>query len=342
MPRRCETSSVESETREGAPPPPLPSSDLSLWCRLQRAALVLVELTKARLVSLVTVTAAVGFVMAGGSPGPGLWWLVLGTALSAAGSMALNEWAEAGQDARMERTRHRPLPAGEIAPRAALAIGLLLVTAGVSLLAWHANALTAALGLTVVVTYVLVYTPLKTRTPACTLAGAVCGALPPTMGWAAVEGRLPLGAFVLAAVLFLWQIPHFLALAWLYRDDYERAGFRMLPVVDPSGNATTAMAVVYSLALVPVTEAAAWLGMAGSTYAVGAAALGSGLLLSALALERSRAARDARRLFVATLLYLPLVLGLMAVDRRTPWLQADRLGTAAPPAAVREPARPPR
>jgi protoheme IX farnesyltransferase len=242
-------------------------------------------------------------------------WTLLGTALAAAGSMALNEWSEAGLDARMERTRHRPVPAAEIAPRQALAVGLGLATVGLAMLASRVNLLAAGLGLTVVVVYLLVYTPLKTRTPACTLAGAVCGALPPMMGWAGAAGRLTAGAFLLGAVLFLWQIPHFLGLAWVHREDYERAGFRMLPVVDRDGDTTARMVVLYTLALLPVTLAATLIGMAGATFAVGAGILGGGLTLSALMLARTRDAREARALFLATLLYLPLLLGLMTVDR---------------------------
>ena len=276
----------------------------------------LVELTKARLVTLVVATTGVGFAMAGGR----IAWLALGTlgatASAAAGSMALNEWQEADRDARMERTRRRPVPSGEIAPGAALALGLTLASGGVLALAVAVNLTTAALGLAVVLLYTLVYTPLKTRSPLATLVGAVCGALPPMMGWTAVTGRVGLGAWILAGVLFLWQIPHFLALAWLYREDYERGGFRMLPLADRRGDITVLMVVLYALALLPVSLAAVLAGLAGAVYAVGAVILGGGLLLSSLTLARTRADADARRLFVSTLLYLPLLLGLMTADRR--------------------------
>ena len=165
---------------------------------------------------------------------------MLGTALAAAGSMALNQVLEADRDARMERTQKRPLPAGAIGRRAALVFGLVAASLGLAVLTVRATAVTALLGLTVVLVYTLVYTPLKPRTPLCTLVGAVCGAIPPMMGWAATGAALSFGAWLLAGVLFLWQIPHFLALAWLYREDYERGGFRMLPVVDPSGRVTGA------------------------------------------------------------------------------------------------------
>lgn len=296
---------------------------------------VLVELTKARLVTLVVVTAGVGFALAGGTVSALLAWAMLGTALAAAGSMALNEWQEAHLDARMERTRRRPLPAGEIAPGLALAVGLGLAAAGVAVLAALVNLLTAALGLAVVLLYTLAYTPLKTRSPLATLVGAVCGALPPMMGWAAVANELGLGAWILASVLFLWQIPHFLALAWLYREDYERGGFRMLPLVDRRGDVTALMVVLYALSLIPVSLSAVLAGLAGNAYAAGALILGGGLVVSSVTLARSRADADARRLFVATLLYLPLLLGLLAFDRTPregPQLEARAAVTWSPAA----------
>jgi len=291
---------------------PAPRSERS---RRLPGLLVWVELTKARLVTLVLVTTGVGFALAGGTVSPLLAWAMLGTALAAAGSMALNEWQEAHLDARMERTRRRPLPAGDVTPAFALAVGLGLAAGGVAVLAALVNLLTAALGFAVVVLYTLAYTPLKTRSPLATLVGAVCGALPPVMGWTAAANGVGLGAWILAGVLFLWQIPHFLALAWLYREDYERGGFRMLPLVDRRGDVTALMVVLYALALVGVSLSAALAGIAGNAYAAGALVLGAGLVLSSLALARSRADADARRLFVATLLYLPLLLGLLALDR---------------------------
>lgn len=289
------------------PPPPL---------RRAPGLQTLAELTKARLVTLVVATTGVGHAVAGGEVSALLAWATLGTALAAAGAMALNQWQEAARDARMERTRRRPLPAGDLSPGLALVFGLALAAAGIAVLAALVNLLTAALGLAVVLLYTLVYTPLKVRSPLATLVGAVCGALPPMMGWTAVTNGLGLGAWILAGVLFLWQIPHFLALAWLYREDYERGGFRMLPLVDRQGDVTALMAVLYALALVPVSLSAALAGLAGGAYAAGALVLGGGLVLSSVALARSRAEADARRLFVATLLYLPLLLGLLAVDRK--------------------------
>ena len=278
------------------------------------------ELTKIRLTSLVVATTAVGFVMAAAAHRH-LALLIptlLGTTLACAGAMALNQFLEAARDARMRRTMRRPVPSGVITPRHALVFGLVVVAAGLGLLAAFVNVLTAILGLTVVLVYTLVYTPLKPRSPLCTLAGAVCGAIPPMMGWTATGAELGFGAWILAGVLFLWQIPHFLALAWLYRADYARGGFRMLPLVDASGRATGRMTVLYSLALLPVGVLAALGGITRWRFAVVAVALGCCLLVlsSLLALHRTDAV--ARRLFIATLAYLPLLLGAMVADRLPP------------------------
>ncbi len=277
-------------------------------------------LAKLRLVVLVVATAAVGFLLAP-SPAPSPLQLPLalaGTFLAAAGAMALNQRIEATRDARMERTRNRPVPAGTIRPRAAATFGAVVAAAGLLTLAVGANLLTASLGLAVVLLYTLVYTPLKTRTPMCTLAGALCGAIPPMMGWTAAGAGLGYGAWLLAGVLFLWQIPHFLALAWLYRDDYRRGGFRMLPVVEPSGALTGAAVVLYSLALVPVGILAALGGVTGWLAAGGALALGAALTGLAIQLAARRTSAAARRVFLATLAYLPLLLGVLVADRRTP------------------------
>jgi protoheme IX farnesyltransferase len=287
------------------------------------------QLTKVRLTLLVVTTTAVGCLMASG-PRPNLAtmaWTLLGTALAAAGSMALNQVLEVARDARMERTKDRPLPAGAIGRGHALVFGLATASGGVALLAAMATVLTALLGLAVVLLYTLVYTPLKPRTPLCTLAGAVCGAIPPLMGWTATGAALSFGAWVLAGVLFLWQIPHFLALAWLYREDYARGGFRMLPAVDPSGRVTGQMAVLYALALVPVGAVGVLGGVTGWVFAAGSLILGSALVAFALSLAGLRTDRVARRLFLATLAYLPLLLGLMVADKLP--AHAVRLAVAA-------------
>ena len=278
------------------------------------------ELAKARLASLVVVTTAVGYLMAGGGRGSAatLAATLVGTALAACGSMALNQLLEAERDGRMERTRNRPVPAGVVTPRHALAFGVTVAATGLATLALRVNLPTAALGLAVVLLYTLVYTPLKTRSPLCTLAGAVCGAIPPMMGWTATGSPLSFGAWLLAGVMFLWQIPHFLALAWLYREDYARGGFRMLPAVDASGRVTGAMAVLYSLALVPVGVLAALGGMTGWGFAAASLALGGALVALASALAARRTEPVARWLFLATLAYLPLLLGAMLADRVAP------------------------
>ncbi len=283
----------------------------------RHVAHTLVELTKARLVTLVLVTTGVGFVLAGRAPldWGGLVWTVVGTGLAAAGVMSLNQGVEWRRDALMVRTRLRPVPSGAVSPRQALVFGTLVSAAGIAVLALRVNALTALLGAAVVLLYVLVYTPLKTRTSLCTLAGAVCGAIPPMMGWSGAAGRLGFGAWILAALLFCWQIPHFLALAWLYREDYERGGFRMLPSLDPGGAMTGRTAVLYCFALLPIGVVAALSGLSGWGAALGSLACGTLLLLLGVQLARTRSDAAARRLFLGTLAYLPLLLALMVADR---------------------------
>jgi protoheme IX farnesyltransferase len=275
------------------------------------------ELTKARLVALVLLTTLVGFVAGSGDyvAWPRLAWTVVGTALTALGANALNEWIEMRADGLMERTRNRPLPTGRLTPRQAVSAAVAMVVAGPVLLVLAVNPLAAGLALLAAVVYLAAYTPMKTRSPACTLIGAVCGALPPMVGWAAAAGRLEAGAWVLGATLFVWQIPHFLALAWLYRDDYARGGFRMLPIVDRTGSTTGVMVILWSLALLPAGLAATLAGLAGWVYAVGSLLLGLGLLALGVELYRRRSEASARRLFVASLIYLPLLLAFMMADR---------------------------
>jgi heme o synthase len=275
------------------------------------------ELFEVRLTALVLMTTAAGFVA--GSPHriqtPLLFWTLLGTGLCAAGANAINQWAEAARDARMERTRARPLPAGRMSPRHALRAAFLALIPGLILLASRVNPLTALLAAVVVVLYILVYTPLKPRTPWCTLVGAVCGAIPPMMGWTGATGALHPGAWILGGLLFFWQIPHFLALAWLYRDDYARGGFLMLPSLDPTGRRTAIGAMLGIFVLLPSGIAIARLGISGSAFAIGSVGLGAGLLFLGTRMWRDRSQRNARRLFVGSLLYLPLLLGLMIANR---------------------------
>jgi len=321
-----------------------PRPDHRVRTSLRRWWRIAAELTKARLVSLVLVTTAVGFLLAPASTDASLATALLGTALTAAGSMIFNEVWERRRDARMHRTRHRPLPAGQVSPRTAVVLGALATGAGVLVLALLVNRLTALLGLAVVVLYVLVYTPLKVRSTACTLVGAVCGAIPPMMGWSAATGALGFGAWLLAALLFLWQIPHFLSLAWLYRDDYRRGGFVVLPVVDADGRTTVAFANLYILPLLPIGAVAALGGLSGWTAATGAFALGAGLLAAGVLLARDRSDRSARRLFLATLLYLPLLLGVLVADRAAApagGSLAARAVAVAPPTTATLAAAPP-
>ena len=274
------------------------------------------ELSKPRITLLVVVTAAVGYAL-GARDFHGTTFLAVlaGTALVAGGASALNQYAERDVDARMLRTRHRPVPAGRLAPAEALAFGLSAAAAGLLLLAAATNVLTAALGLTAFASYVLAYTPLKRVTSLCTVVGAVPGAIPPLMGWAAARGSLDRTAWSLFAILFLWQLPHFLALAWMYREDYARGGFPMLAVSDVDGASTGRQAVLYGAALLPVTLAAGLFAGAGRVFLFGGLLCGLAFLAGAALFARRREVVWARRLFLASVLYLPAVLGLMVFDR---------------------------
>ena len=275
------------------------------------------ELTTARLVALVLFSTVVAFLVA--SDARVRWltllWTIIGTGLAALGANGLNQVAEVQPDGRMDRTRGRPLPARRMAVRRAFVVTTAMAASGVGILALRVNMLTAGLGLLAVLLYLLLYTPMKKRGPACTLAGAVCGALPPMMGWSAATGRLDLGAWVLGATLFVWQIPHFLSLAWLHRADYARGGFRVLPVVDGSGRTTCELALLYSLALIPLGLTATLIGLAGWIFAGGSLILGVAFAAQAFGLYRRCSDVQARRLFLTSVIYLPLLLGLMAADR---------------------------
>jgi protoheme IX farnesyltransferase len=277
------------------------------------------ELGKPRVVSLVLVTTVVGYYLgAAGTPAAlPLFHMLAGTALAAAGTLALNQYLERDLDARMERTRRRPLPDGRLLPGEALAVGLGLLAVGLGYLAAMVGGLPTFVTAAIAATYLLVYTPLKRVTPLCSLVGAVPGALPPVAGWAAARGSLGLEAWILFAIMFLWQIPHTLAVSRLYRDDYARAGIRVLPVLDQDGRRTGTHAVTNALALVPVALLPTLVGLAGPLYFLAALVLGLGFVWSAVNLARSRSATDARRLLLASLIYLPLVLGAMALDKLT-------------------------
>jgi protoheme IX farnesyltransferase len=275
------------------------------------------ELTKPRIVAMVLVATLVGFYL--GSAGrPHLKTLLhtlIGTALAAAGTLTLNQVMEVDRDRRMERTRRRPLPDGRLAVADGLAFGAVLLASGLTWLALGTNLLSGLLTATISVTYLLLYTPLKPVTSLCSIVGAVPGALPPVVGWAAARASLGAEPWVLFAIMFLWQIPHSLAIGRMYRDDFARAGIRLLPVVDWDGTSTGLQVVSNCLALLPVGLLPTVLGFAGGTYFLVALALGLGFLWSAIGLWRRQSAADARRLLFASLVYLPVVLGVMALDK---------------------------
>lgn len=276
-----------------------------------------VELTKPRITGMVVLTSLLGFVM--GSAGPisaaRLLAALLGTGLVAAGASALNMVLERDTDALMRRTRDRPLPAGRLRVPDAVAFGALLTLLGLAELLWLSGRLAALVALSTWASYLFIYTPLKRRTSLSTLVGAVPGALPPLIGWAAARQVLDPGAFVLFAILFLWQVPHFLAIAWIYRDDYALGGLPMLPVLDRDGRLTGRQAITHSLALLVVSLAPASAGLAGPAYLVGAAVLGTGLLAFALRLGVLRTVSAARALFLASIVYLPALSLLLMADR---------------------------
>jgi len=241
--------------------------------------------------------------------------LLAGTALVSSGSSALNQIIERDRDARMRRTENRPLPAGRLRPADAILWSVLLSASGLLLLAVTVNLLTVALAALTLVSYAFVYTPLKRVTSLATVVGAIPGALPPLGGWAAATGELPAPAFILFAIVFLWQMPHFLAIACLYREDYRRGGMLMLPVVDEGGRFTALQALVYSAALLPVSLLPAALGMAGPIYLFGAFLLGLGMNAASLRFARCRTQTTARGLLLASVIYLPLLCGLLFLDR---------------------------
>lgn len=276
------------------------------------------ELTKPRIVSLVLVTTLLGYFLAGGSLAltGSLSACLLGTALCCGGSGALNQYLERDADQRMMRTRSRPIPAGIIPPAHALSFGVLLVLSGTGLLLWQVNLLTAFLAILTAFLYVIVYTPLKKLTWLNTLIGAIPGALPPVGGWAAASGTLDVGAWVLFLILFIWQHPHFYAIAWMYREDYNRGGFKMLSVVEPSGDSMFRQVIGFSLILIPVTILPCLIGMAGGTYLIGSLLLGVFMLRASSIAAKTRTLADARNLLKASVLYLPLLLLLIVVDAK--------------------------
>jgi protoheme IX farnesyltransferase len=275
-----------------------------------------VALTKPRLNLLVVATSAAGYYLGASGSTTLLDMLpaVCGTALVAAGSAALNQVLERDTDALMRRTRLRPLPDGRIGPEEGRIFGLVLSAIGVLLLAFTANALSALLAVVTLVVYVVIYTPLKRRSEIATLIGAIPGALPPLIGWAAGAGSLSAGGWALFAIVFLWQIPHFMAIAWLYRDDYGRAGFPMLPVTDPGGRSAGRQALLYSCALLPVSLVPAVLGVSGAIYFWLALLLGAAMVGLSWSFSVSRNERSAYALFIGSIVYLPLIWAAMILN----------------------------
>ncbi len=273
------------------------------------------ELAKHGIVVMVMLTAGAGFWLAGPELGQAivLFHVLMGTVLVASGTNALNQVAERKDDALMKRTRGRPLPAGRLGVVSAGAFAWIAGIAGIAYLGFFVNSLTAIIATATLVSYVFVYTPLKKHTSVSTLIGAVPGALPIVGGWAAARGTLSGEAWILFWILFLWQLPHFLALAWMYRDDYARAGFKMLSVGDPEGRMTFGHSTLYAAALLPVSLAPTIVGIAGTVYFVGALALSSVFLYTSFLAVRNCTMERARRLFKMSLAYLPALLILMAL-----------------------------
>ena len=277
----------------------------------------LVALTKPRVVVMVLATTLVGYDvgLTGSADYVRMIHLLIGILLAAGGTLALNQYWERDIDARMNRTRARPLPAGRLQPLEALLFGVALTLLGMAYLAALVGALVALVTAATAILYLFAYTPLKQRTALCTLVGAVPGALPPVTGWAAARGDITLGAWVLFGVLFLWQLPHTLSIARLYRDDYARAGVRVLPVIDPDGASTERQIVLACVALLAVSLLPTVIGWSGPIYLAGALVLGLAFAAVGIVQALAPSARAARRVLLASLLYLPLLLGLLAFDR---------------------------
>ncbi|MGC4083567.1 MAG: heme o synthase [Vicinamibacterales bacterium] len=275
-----------------------------------------VSLTKPRLNFLVVLTSAAGYYL-GVTGSPDLTKMaqaVIGTALVAGGSAVLNQVYERDTDARMRRTRLRPLPDQRVAPPDAAIYGLVLSAAGLGILAWSTNWVAAALAATTLAIYLLIYTPMKRTSNLSTLVGAVPGALPAVIGWSAARGDIAIAGWTLFAIVFLWRIPHFMAIAWMYRDDYRSAGFPMLPVVEPDGLRTGQQALLYSAALLPVSIGPSVMGLAGWVYFWLALVLGIILLVLSARFARERSEQSARILFFASIIYLPLIWAVMVLD----------------------------
>lgn len=283
-----------------------------------------IALTKPRITWLVVTTTGIGYFF--GLPAGTFQWLswsswapflitLVGTALIAAGTFALNQWYEREADSKMRRTDTRPLPGGRLTASSALIFGVVVSAAGFVTLTLAVNLLAGLLGLFTFFSYLFIYTPLKQRSSLSTVVGALPGAMPPLIGYAASTGRLTPEAWALFAILFIWQFPHFLAIAWMYREDYTRAGILMLPVVEPDGRSTSRQIVIYASTLIPVSLFPTLLGMTGKIYLVGALILGIWFLYAGVRVAFDRTILRARRVLLVSVIYLPLIYGLMLFDR---------------------------
>ena len=279
-----------------------------------------IALTKPRITWLILMSTGVGYFFGAQKTLSGWHFLtllntVIGTGLIASGTAALNQWMEREADAKMRRTQARPLPSGRLDAGNALLFAIAISAAGFAELWFGANPLSAVIGLVTLLCYLFVYTPLKQRSPHSTTVGSIPGAMPPLIGFAAASGTLTWEAWALFAILLLWQFPHFYAIAWMYKDDYARAGIRMLPVVEPDGRSTARRILLYSLALIPISLIPKFLAMAGNLYLYGALALGLALLYYGLRVRADRTRQQARRVLLASVVYLPLLFSLMLFDR---------------------------
>jgi protoheme IX farnesyltransferase len=277
------------------------------------------ELTKPRITILILICTAVGYAFGSGNS---LQWLtlahaIIGTALLASGTAALNQWYEVDSDAKMLRTRNRPIVSGRMKRSHGLVFGTLLSAMGFAELWYGTDRLAAALGLFTLLSYLLVYTPLKRRSPVCTIVGAVPGAMPPVIGYTAAGRGFDAGALALLLILFVWQFPHFDAIAWIYREDYARGGIRMLPVIERDGESTVMRVVICSVLLIPISLIPCVLGMTGALYATAAVVAGLGMLYFGVQLARKRTIAGARAVLLASVSYLPALLAVMLLDRRT-------------------------
>ena len=291
-----------------------PPAKHTVW--VQRAT-DYVELIKPRLVVMILITTAAGFYL--GAQQTVDWMLCLhtlaGAGLTAAGVLGLNQYLERDVDAQMKRTQRRPIPDGRMNPVEALIVGVVLTGSGMLYLTFIVNTLSGFVISLIVVSYLFLYTPLKRKTALCTLIGAVPGALPPVVGWVAARGTLTGGAWVLFAILFFWQLPHSLAIAYIYREDYAKAGFRLLPVIHPDGASTCRQIVVNCVALFGIGLLPTWYNIAGSVYFFTALLAGGAFLAVGIYLARTRSIKAARYLLYASLLYLPVVFITMALDK---------------------------